>query len=272
MKIVELVRHYDRDKCQHQPLSESLGPKLVQLMDIFGQLDAGSPGPALVARAQAALPGVAPGTMLRVLAQLRAVLRVAARDGLIPSVPFIRMPQVHDVVDCQITTGEAHLLLRHMRWTAPRWWPLALLLLHTGARLSEALRVGPEDMLPDGVRIRKPVAGRTKTVRRVVPYTRQLRAAVQGGLIIPHQPAAVDYATAKRVAYGLGSAIKAACRDLGLPEIRVHDLRHLFAAIVAENGGDLSDIATLLGHSNLRTTLRYRGLVQERAREILENV
>ena len=36
MKMIDLIRHYDRDKSQHGPLSESLSPKLVQLMSVFG--------------------------------------------------------------------------------------------------------------------------------------------------------------------------------------------------------------------------------------------
>jgi len=32
MTIIELVRHYERDKVLHAPISESLGPKLLQLV------------------------------------------------------------------------------------------------------------------------------------------------------------------------------------------------------------------------------------------------
>jgi site-specific recombinase XerD len=54
--------------------------------------------------------------------------------------------------------------------------------------------------------------------------------------------------------------------------LRVHDLRHVFAAIIAEKGGDLADIATLLGHTNLSTTLRYRSLVRVKATRLLDLV
>lgn len=271
MKIIEAIRHYDRDKSQYGPLSGSLSPKIVQLMSVFGQLDANSTGPELAARAQAALPKAAPGTILRVLGQLRAVLRVAERDGLIQRAPHITMPAVYDVVDCPISPAEGHMLLRHMRWTATAHWPLAMLLLYTGARASEAMRLSWSDIMDDGVRIRKPAAKRTKTVTRIVPMTRQLRDAWAGGAFTSLKPT-TDAAEVKRRTTALGVAVKSACRDLGLPEIRVHDLRHLFAAVVAEAGGDLGDIAYLLGHAKLQTTLRYRGFVREKAERVLANV
>ena len=282
MKMIDLIRHYDRDKSQHGPLSESLSPKLVQLMSVFGDMPADATGLEIVARCKTRMPGAKPGTQLRVLSQLRAVLRVGERDNLIERAPHITMPTVYDVVDSPVTPSETFLLLSHMKWTARKWWPLAMVLTHTGARLSEALRLRAQDFTEAGVTMVKPVARRTKTVMRVVPLTKQLRAAWQAGELSISQgqrplltvAASFDgrYSAARSIAAQLGVAIKEACCALGLPEIRVHDLRHVFAAIVAEQGGDLADIASLLGHTKLETTLRYRGLVKNRAKELLENV
>lgn len=273
MQVVDLIRYYDRDKCQHAPMSESLSPKIVQLMELFGRLPADVDGRTIVATLRDAKPDAAAGTLLRILVQLRAVLRVAHRDGLLDKVPHIAMPAVHDVIDCPISTAEAHLLTAHMRWTAARSWRLTMLLLHTGARLLEALRVKPHDITAAGVRLTKPAAGRTKTISRTIPLTRQLRQAVEEGAFdTPLCAGMPTYREAKMIGGVTRSDLKGACRDLGLPEIRLHDLRHAFAAIVAEQGGDLGDIGTMLGHTDPKTTLRYRGLVSERARRLLENV
>lgn len=275
MKVIDLIRHYDRDKSQHSPISESLSPKLTQLMVTFGQLDAGVSGFDIVARARNAWPNDKPGTTLRKLGQLRAVFRVAERDGLIPKAPHISMPHVYDVVDCPITPSEARMLIDHMRTVEPKWWPLAAVLMNTGCRLSEALRLTPESFTCEGVVVRKPVERKTKTVARVIPYTKQLgemmNVSRESVGKLWRFGSVLTYSGAHSIASQLGRAIGGACQDLGLPEIRVHDLRHVFAALVAERGGDLADIASLLGHTNLRTTLRYRGLVQQRAKRILEN-
>jgi integrase len=46
----------------------------------------------------------------------------------------------------------------------------------------------------------------------------------------------------------------------GIQGFRFHDLRHTFASWYMMNGGDLYELAKILGHSNLRMTERYAKL------------
>lgn len=46
----------------------------------------------------------------------------------------------------------------------------------------------------------------------------------------------------------------------GIWEFRFHDLRHTFASWYMMNGGDLYELAKILGHSNIRMTERYAKL------------
>lgn len=278
MKMRSLIQHYDRRKSVHGDMSPSLGPKIVQLMHIFGQLPADVGGVEIAEHCRRAMPGVKPGTIARVLVQIRAVLRAAEGDGLIARAPRIPMPAVHDAREQQVSVAEAKLLVAHLEWACPRLHPLAMILLHSGCRLSEALRLRPQDIGEHGLRFSKPAAKRTKTVSRTVPTTPDLRKLIcQGGVAsyITGLRGALEidatscYDAGKSVSSSLGRAIKEGCEALGLPPIRVHDLRHCFAAMVAENGGDLSDIASLLGHSNINTTMIYRGLVKSKAVAIM---
>jgi integrase len=43
-------------------------------------------------------------------------------------------------------------------------------------------------------------------------------------------------------------------------ERRVHDLRHTFASWYMMNGGDLYELAKILGHSNIKMAERYAKL------------
>ena len=70
----------------------------------------------------------------------------------------------------------------------------------------------------------------------------------------------------------LGKALKVCCEILGYQELRVHDLRHAYAALIASYGGDLADIASALGHSNLQMTMPYRGLVRNKLESIVEKI
>ena len=49
----------------------------------------------------------------------------------------------------------------------------------------------------------------------------------------------------------------------GLPEVRMHDLRHSFASFLINNGRSLYEVQKILGHTQVRTTQRYAHLAQE---------
>ena len=48
--------------------------------------------------------------------------------------------------------------------------------------------------------------------------------------------------------------------NAGIEDFRFHDLRHTFASWYMMNGGDLYELAKILGHSNIKMTERYAKL------------
>ena len=46
-------------------------------------------------------------------------------------------------------------------------------------------------------------------------------------------------------------------RDAGLPHIRLHDLRHTAATLAVAAGESVLFVQSMLGHSDVRTTMRY---------------
>jgi len=48
-----------------------------------------------------------------------------------------------------------------------------------------------------------------------------------------------------------------------IQDFRSHDLRHTFASCYTMNGGDLYELAKILGHSNIKMTERYAKLAKQ---------
>ena len=58
-----------------------------------------------------------------------------------------------------------------------------------------------------------------------------------------------------------------ACRRAGLEDFRFHDLRHTFASHLVMNGVSLKAVQELLGHADIKMTLRYSHLSQAYLKE-----
>lgn len=62
------------------------------------------------------------------------------------------------------------------------------------------------------------------------------------------------------------------CNDADLRSVRLHDLRHTFASLVASSGQSLLVVGELLGHSTAQTTKRYAHLYDDTLRLATENM
>ena len=51
-------------------------------------------------------------------------------------------------------------------------------------------------------------------------------------------------------------------REAGVRKIRFQDLRHTFASHFMMNGGDIYHLKEILGHSDIKTTMRYVHLLK----------
>ncbi|MCS6810378.1 MAG: tyrosine-type recombinase/integrase [Tepidimonas sp.] len=68
--------------------------------------------------------------------------------------------------------------------------------------------------------------------------------------------------------YAWGSIRRAA----GIPEVRLHDLRHSFASFLINAGRSLFEVQRLLGHHDPKVTMRYAHLSPQAMREAVNVV
>ena len=135
---------------------------------------------------------------------------------------------------------------------------VVLTLYATGLRVSElvALRVGDLDL--DGLRVHvRAGKGRKDRVTLLSEHIREELAATCEGrpgnaaVFQSQMGGALTARTIQRV-------VQNGARRAGLPgKITPHSLRHSFATHLLEGGTDLIHIQALLGHNDLRTTMRY---------------
>ncbi len=60
---------------------------------------------------------------------------------------------------------------------------------------------------------------------------------------------------------------KERAREIGLPDLRFHDLRHSHVVMRAENGDDMKSVSEDLGHTDIRTTANIYAHVSQRMKE-----
>jgi len=161
-----------------------------------------------------------------------------------------------------LSADEAKLLFEALEQSkAPMLKYIVPMLLLTGARKSEVLRARWRDFdfegriwtvefnksgkvryipLSDGVLDLLKRVPRFEGCEWVFPNPETLRPFVQ-------------------IFYAWDSVRKKA----GLPDLRIHDLRHSFASFLVNAGRSLYEVQKILGHTQIKTTQRYAHLSQK---------
>jgi integrase len=134
------------------------------------------------------------------------------------------------------------------------------LLLLTGCRKSELLYAKWEHIDVDRRTWRIPLckSGKARHVplsSDVIEFLHQLPRFENCPYLVPNPQTLQPYVS---IFYSWNTARKQA----GLPDVRMHDLRHSFASFLVNAGRSLYEVQTLLGHSQLITTQRYAHLSQ----------
>jgi integrase len=152
---------------------------------------------------------------------------------------------------------------------------IVLFLIYTGARKNEVLQACWQDVdwQKSSWRIPKTKSGKV----RHVPLSRcalELLNKLQNQTKLDHMGKRAIFAnpeTGKPFISFFYSWNSARVRA-GMPEFRIHDLRHSFASYLVNAGRSLYEVQELLGHADIKTTSRYAHLSRERLAQAVEHV
>jgi integrase len=158
-----------------------------------------------------------------------------------------------------------------------RYRVLVLMAAWSGLRQGELLALTRADLdltaVPARVTVRKAVrrsdTGRvqvdvpkTASSVRAVTLPDPLTAALHGHLeeFVGPEPGAVVFATGTGTTparSNLGTTWRRACAAAGVPQVRLHDLRHVAQVFAAEAGATLPELMARLGHATPAAALVY---------------
>jgi integrase/recombinase XerC len=231
-----------------------------------GQIDSGH------VRAYAATrhrQGLAPKSLQRHLAAIRAWFRYLVREGLARFNPAegVRSPKVNKALPHTLNVDQLDRLLS-LPGDAPldrRDRAIMELFYSSGLRLAELVGLNVEQVLaPDRLLQITGKGGKTRRVPigRVAMEAIEAWLAVRSGLSNADEQALFVSQRGNRLsARSVEARLRQRAIEQGMPRhVHPHMLRHSFASHLLESSGDLRAVQELLGHADIGTTQIYTHL------------
>lgn len=217
--------------------------------------------------------GLSPKTVNNHLAVLGKCLKNAVEWNRTASAPRIRLlkvpPQGFDFLD----PDEGDTLVSG--FTDPHWRAMALCAVRTGLRMGELLGLRWEDIDLE----RRQLSVRRSIVRGVIasPKSNKVRHIPLADNLFdalaelrPKTGYVFQQENGEPMTRGMAwRAIQTACKRSETRPISWHVLRHSFASQLASKGISAQVIQTLLGHADLKMTLRYAHLAPSTLRDAI---
>jgi integrase len=278
--VKDLLQIYEKDYLPELAPSTQHSTKLLykKWLPAIGHLPLSDLTPAWLRQWRDAFslerPGIAPSTVNRYLAALAAPLTVAVRDlewlTANPAHKVRKKPEPSGRVRFLSDDERQRLLSACLLSHNPHLYTIVLLALTTGARKNEMRQLKWADVDLDRGVLR--LATTKNKERRSVPVRGEaLRLLRKQGR--EQQPEAWVFPRwDRRQPVLIEQAWQTAKRRAELTDFHFHDLRHSAASYFAASGATLLEIATILGHKNLRMTFKYAHLTSEHSGDVIERM
>ncbi len=209
--------------------------------------------------------GLAPASCNRYLAVFKTICALAEDRGFLEKrqSPCARIPsfKIHILRERYLSRHEARLLMDALE-KSRRIEALALrLLLLTGARKSEILKARWENVDLEQRTLRVPLSKSGKP--RYIVLSQAAIGVIKSIPRIPGNPWLFPGQSPNKPVSDIFLYWSKVRRELGMSDVRIHDLRHTFASFLVNAGHSLYEVQQMLGHGDPRTTMRYSHLGQD---------
>jgi integrase len=160
-----------------------------------------------------------------------------------------------------LTDAEVESLIKAC---SPHLRPIVEVALLTGMRRGELLGLKWEQIRNDYIYLTDTKSGKARQIPindRLAEVFKDVRREKQ--LKSPY----VFCDSQGRRFFEVKRSFASACRRTGLEDFRFHDLRHTFASHLVMKGASIKAVQELLGHADLKMTMRYAHLSQTHLKE-----
>jgi integrase len=214
--------------------------------------------------------GLTPATADQHLRLIKRAFNLAVAWEVIERNPAanVKLPRVDNRRDFYLNDEQLARLIQVLRSDSARTvCQLAMFLLATGARLSEATGATWTQIDREHRVWRIPAANSKSKKMRVVPLNDQALAVLDEvgtagsyeHVFINHRWINADGSRGKPITW-IHKVWERIRNEAGMPQLRVHDLRHSHASFLVNAGRTLYEVQQVLGHSDPAVTMRYAHL------------
>jgi integrase len=210
--------------------------------------------------------GLAPASVEKIRVTFGRSFELARQWGLtgaaINPVRSVPKPKFDNKRERFLTPEQASRLLEAAaRSLNPQLFSILHLLLLTGARVSELLNAEWRHVDLDRRAWHIPV---TKTGKsRYVPLSQTAVSVIAALPTFAGCPYLIPNPETLKPFVSIKHGWQKVRRDAGLPDLRIHDLRHSAASFMINGGVDLYAVGKILGHADHKSTMRYSHLANE---------
>lgn len=219
--------------------------------------------------------GASPASANRLLVMMRYIFNLALKWS-IPGVKAnpasgVRMLEENNKRERYLSAAEVQALYdelvksdnRMLRYIVP-------MLIYTGARRREVLNARWEDINIEMRSWRIPISKSGKA--RHVPLSSGVLELLESVPRFHECPYVFPNPNTHKPYVSIFYSWDTARRNAGIPDVRIHDLRHSFASFLINAGRSLYEVQRILGHSQIVTTQRYAHLSSETLLEAVNEV